>query len=1017
MRRTAGSCTAAAYIDGRGTFVITQAAEEGLRKSNGLRENRYSNFSLSSATASVTPSDIWPDELSYGGGSGGGSSGGDNPYYYHAHDGPLRNQSRRISKLITSRTELHSLNPNTPDPPKKKVAGGNGGSKDDDDDDQEQEVSSSGIKYWLQEIQTAKEHGGDYRERNLTATRAALGSFLTFSVLIFPHQHVLGAVWISNIFMHCNLAGSFGESLQSVQGYGISILLTTLLSFPVGLFLSVLDTNAAAILLPFVSFLLTFIIMSCPQLTSRNLMILVMYIVVATNVREHIEIWEPLGWVASYWIGLCIALLMNALPYLSNFAIQHTHQNLNRLEEDMTMLLLQCKAYSDHTASKPSIARAATASIELLQRRITKTVKTLKGKLSATTTELSWQCRSEAISDLSEWIAEAETLLAPLKSLRTALVQRVLGEEYAMHSTILDQQKAIIREEISEARDRMVDAMISSIAVCHAWADPSAYRTVLPDVQEELAISIEECRTALQRAMIRSSQMINAQNGTSIALFAHLTRRMTAFNALFELGEHILQYLQKHTWEAQQEKRFYDETISNNKRRRGGNFLLNVLCRIKAYLEKKWLWHNPDSFRLALKTAVGMSLASLFVSINYLWKISRPFGVWPGLTIASVNLASTGSSFHKASDRLFGTLLAAAFALLVSDLFPGNYDYVKIPAIAFFTFTTIYLRNSEHAYKYTYAATSIGSMLYGSIKNDFNIAGYIPKRIELIFTGVTIFSIVELLLFPRSSRKMVESLSFQYFLSMRDFLKQAAICTQRMEEYVSSADPDAFLRIGDSMDIFQLDKLAALHKALKAENSKLKKELDPGLQEPSLGLSLPLNSESFRGLAKEQGDCEVQALLLIKSLKALAKLYQEPNHPIRKLNWPRMHTKFLKDAVDRIDNACEWLKAAYPDGRLRAQRGNSVKAVTAAASFRGFEDVRIRTIKKWTDNYHQFTVLKESDMPDPASIMALGTSSTMSILELCRRLQKAGRHVEDVAHHFPASGPKNHLKFSQLDIR
>ena len=75
-------------------------------------------------------------------------------------------------------------------------------------------------------------------------------------------------------------------------------------------------------------------------------------------------------------------------------------------------------------------------------------------------------------------------------------------------------------------------------------------------------------------------------------------------------------------------------------------------------------------------------------------------------------------------------------------------------------------------------------MLYGSIKNDFNILGYIPKRIELIFTGIMIFGIVELLLFPSSSRKQVESLSFKFFLDVRDFLKQATICSQRMEQYL-----------------------------------------------------------------------------------------------------------------------------------------------------------------------------------------------------------------------------------------
>lgn len=117
------------------------------------------------------------------------------------------------------------------------------------------------------------------------------------------------------------------------------------------------------------------------------------------------------------------------------------------------------------------------------------------------------------------------------------------------------------------------------------------------------------------------------------------------------------------------------------------------------FVSTKWLWHKPDSLRLALKTSVGMAVASLFVSVTYLFNISQPFEHWPGLTIASVNLGSTASSFHKASDRLYGTLLAASYCLLVADLFPGNKDYVKIPAIAIFTYVVLYLKDAEHEYK------------------------------------------------------------------------------------------------------------------------------------------------------------------------------------------------------------------------------------------------------------------------------------------------------------------------------
>lgn len=273
-----------------------------------------------------------------------------------------------------------------------------------------------------------------------------------------------------------------------------------------------------------------------------------------------------------------------------------------------------------------------------------------------------------------------------------------------------------------------------------------------------------------------------------------------------------------------------------------------------------------------------------------------------------------------------------------------------------------------------------------------------------------IFGVVELLLFPRSSRKQVESLSFKFFLEIRDFMKQATICTQRMEQYIrlhahNSNNKNPFLLTGSENvdDLFQLDKLTERHKKMKTSLTKLKKELDAGLKEPDIGLSLNLNPGSFRGLVKEQGDVEVQALLLLNGLTALGKCYVEEGNPIRDHNWPLMHSKIMADAANRIDWSCEWLKTVYPDGRLRAQKNSSVKAVTAAAAFRGLEDVRLRTISLWSESYGDF-IRKNNGFhnADPVAITSLGTT-TNYFLELCRHLQKAGKHVEEVAHHFPAN--------------
>lgn len=117
----------------------------------------------------------------------------------------MRAQSHKLSKMIMNRTELMALNPEAPEKPIDSTT----------------EEETSGIAYWIKEVRTAQEHGGDYPKRLDTAIRAALGAFLTFSVLIFPGQQILGAVWIGMSFgirfAYCRIADQILTSLYCTR--------------------------------------------------------------------------------------------------------------------------------------------------------------------------------------------------------------------------------------------------------------------------------------------------------------------------------------------------------------------------------------------------------------------------------------------------------------------------------------------------------------------------------------------------------------------------------------------------------------------------------------------------------------------------------------------------------------------------------------------------------------------------------------------------------------------------------
>ncbi|KAL7576594.1 hypothetical protein ACA910_018082 [Epithemia clementina (nom. ined.)] len=956
----------------------------------------------------------------------------------------VREQSRRFSQFLLSQTELHQelyhQGPEQQQQQQRQEL------PPQDDDKPNEKIFSTGFGHWIHELGRAKEHGGDFDKRWPMALRAALGSLLVFSALVIPNdqqhqssdgeihqaQFLLGAVWIGNVFMLVAMQDSLGASVLAARDLGLGILFTTAFSFPVAAFLTWLDTLFASLALPVLAFLMTFLLMSCPQLASRNVMVLIMYIIISPVVREKVPWWLPLGWTATFFIGLTVAILVNLLPK-PNLTLSTIHDQLTRLEKDFAMLLRQCQHYGENASSaSPSESRGALASIAMLNHRINMTIQTLQRNLPAAQTELYLTCRPTAAQDLSEWIDEARQLSKLVGCLCQALTNRVLGEEYHFNSPPLQVSKGVYNAQMSPYRDRLFDAMVSSIAVCHAWADPYTRRVVLPDVQEELQAAMEDSRrqfnVALQRAadVLQENQnykgwpkhKVNQQPNSNMPLFAHFTRRISAFHSVLELAESLKHYLKRHNWEVMETKKSSASPSSW--------LLAYVLGGFRSFVNDPWLWHDPDTFRLAVKTAVGMFLGSMFVSIPYLYNIAAPFAMWPGLTIASVNLADTGSSFRKAGDRLFGTLLAAAYALLVTDLFPGTQDYVKIPAIGFFTFIMIYFRDDQHSYAYTYAACSIGAMLYGSVMNDVDIAGYIPKRIELIVTGLVIFSIVELSLFPRSSRRLVEVLSLEFFTTIRNFAKQATTCAQLMEALLLRPDSSSMTGIEQHSiteksddDPLQLQKLNAIFSDLRSLNSKLKNEIESGLAEPRVGLSLELDGKSFRGISVEVSGCEAQAAILVQSFQSFmdefnsskggalpttATPHLPARHPLSSVLSLQVN---ILGHIHRVTEATRnKLDLAYPDGRLRPQSSNAVRSVLAASCLRELQDVRLRALSDWAAIYVQSIrndQNENSGVAQPAvAIMTLSVTTTV-ILDLCRHLQDIGRHVESIAHKFPSS--------------
>lgn len=752
-----------------------------------------------------------------------------------------------------------------------------------------------------------------------------------------------------------------------------------------------------------------------------------MYVMIAAPPRLESTWWEPLSYLGSYLIGLGMAVFMQfvCIPptFRPNTATTQVHSLMERLSKDFFLLFVQLRYYTQSTGNAPKLARAAGAAIEVLVSRMSETILNLKSLLPAVTEEFAWRRKEESVRRLKKWIEFLESIVVDMKMLRCALNSRFLGEEENGTSATITTLhiRRIIATELGEDYYQFMDALIHLTVACNRQADPATFdASVQANGLDNTRVSelLTKTKADFGRAMnqvikdVRDSQRKDEKiNIPLIPILAHLARRSTSFHSLFHIGSSLIDYCDNCS--ALETSKDYDRKGLFGKRCEWIGFgYLGKL--VEFFWNTTWPWRDPQKRRLALKTAVGMMFASLWISVPQLWEKSQPFGLWPGLTVASVNLATTGSSFHKAIDRLVGTLFAAAYALLLVDFFAGDVDSAKIPAITVFTFAAIFLKKDEHAYQYSYAATSIGSMMYGSVKNSFNVQGYIPMRIQLIFVGIIIFALIELFLFPRSSRVIVETQIIEYFDLTKEFfckarhfaaiVRQAASHPQRQDDVESKQSNDLGVTEYAKSQVVNdsLQELVRAEVALRTTSVALKIELRSALLEPYFGFAQKLHPESVNGIVSEMCESETQALLLVKALKMVSDYSTSSNHSsgaILQREWPHVYVTMLDMAGRQMDVISQDLAVAYPDGRFRPKDGNTSRAIAAAASFRDLRDVRLHIIASWSELFQEY--VGNVSFNDPNELIVMGITTSF-LLEFCRHMQLAGRKMEWSTGHFPS---------------
>lgn len=364
--------------------------------------------------------------------------------------------------------------------------------------------------------------------------------------------------------------------------------------------------------------------------------------------------------------------------------------------------------------------------------------------------------------------------------------------------------------------------------------------------------------------------------------------------------------------------------------------------------------------------------------------------------------------------------------MLIGQLFDSD-SVGTLVMITLFTFSATLLTNKDRPYASRYAATSIGSILYGSLDNGVSVKEYIPMRIMLIFVGCCTFLFVELVVFPRSSKTIVQAQSLQFFEDLENFLFDTSkVCGsitsinkkekgEGDEVHLPEDDPLWMLRGGYqkfTSSLVEVD-LHTSRDVVSKTNALARREFRPALTEPSMGLNVSLDGPGYDNLLGEQSKILSQLDLIIITIRSLIGYYSsmKDDHPVRSLHWPSVLSSCLVEMALQLSKCGDSLRNIFPNGLLRPGACELPEVIRGIAMFRNFEDECLSVLGTVSDRHA--TYLKSINSSDGAVRYTAGFRLTLALLvsaimQVGQSLSLCGRHLESIVTSFPTTDTVQH---------
>jgi len=803
------------------------------------------------------------------------------------------------------------------------------------------------------------------------------------------------------------------------------------IGFGLSVILGLLDVMYYSILLPIVITLGTLVIMLCPWpfLTKKNLMLVVFYILVATplatkssdvSMSEHLEErpkWFLASFIGTISVGLCVSVSVHFFLLLtprSTTATRLSLRTMNQLSHSTYHLLASISLYANSLGKDLHGVMRARALIESYTAQRKQTLSTLSGHIDGIHAEFPITKFLRFVSNDSQLfchVNRVEEFLQCAKRqqhhadiIRLATSGPFLGEEYTHMNEMIMNLKTMVSEHLGVASEQ--------IAMESQQAERSYFFTSTSrcnELVDDLKSSMGEYILAIKRTYHDSDKMTSADefeiDSSAKSLIGAKLRVRVVQIGVYNFVLELIDVMTKAP----------DEQVKTNKFK-----CKKIGFTLRSALMMPWLHKNPMKLRMALKTSFGMFLASMWVSIPYLREeIAYPNSMWPGITVAVISLEQTGSTVLKCYDRMWGTMIAGACALLVTTLLPSTI-LMGITAYAILAFVSILVKNPERAYANECAVTSLASILFGSYYNDSAVDQYVTQRIMLIFIGVSTFLVVELAIFPRSSRRIVEACALKWFEDLRGLMVDASEVSRSISSFqckdcdVQECTTDDFpfmLHLGhNEISPFAsnlVDKVSGLKETIAVAN----KELQPAISEPSLGLHVKLHGIGYEKLLHQQERCTSQVEVLITCMNAMIGYYSclSEDALVRELRRPEMIAEIINQLVDQLQSCIHGMKLAFPRGLCEPGSCSVSSMIALLSHFRSYEAIRVSILTKTVADNHAeyFKTMMSSDMGHTTGFRTTIALAISTVLAIAQCLQFCGLHLEEIVRYFPLENSRD----------